>query len=32
MKAATWAAPAKNFGRGNIFEEDFSRVTWTGAN
>jgi hypothetical protein len=31
MKAATWAAPAKNFGRGNIFEEDFSRVTWTGA-
>jgi hypothetical protein len=31
LKAASWASPAKNFSRGNIFT-DISRVTWTGAN
>jgi hypothetical protein len=31
LKAATWHAPAKNFKRGNIFEGNLERVTWTGA-
>lgn len=31
LKAATWKAPAKNFGRGSVLIEDFSRVRWTGA-
>jgi hypothetical protein len=31
LKAASWAAPATNFARGNVLSGDFSRVTWTGA-
>ena len=31
LKAASWAAPAKNFARGNIFSSDTARVRWTGA-
>lgn len=31
LKAASWAAPAKNFARGNLLEGKFSNVTWTGA-
>ena len=31
LKAASWAAPAKNFARGNIFTGDIARVRWTGA-
>lgn len=30
LKAASWSAPARNKARGNILEEDFSRVRWTG--
>ena len=29
LKAASWKAPARNFARGNIFEE--YKVKWTGA-
>lgn len=32
LKAATWAAPARNFSRGNIIRQEWSNVTWTGAN
>lgn len=31
LKAASWAAPAKNFARGNLFVGDFSNVRWTGV-
>jgi hypothetical protein len=30
LKAAGWAAPARNKARGNILEKDFSWVQWTG--
>jgi len=30
LKAASWAAPARNKPRGNILEGDFSWVRWTG--
>jgi len=30
LKAASWAAPARNKPRGNILDEDFSWVRWTG--
>lgn len=30
LKAASWAAPAKNFGRGNILNGGY-KVAWTGA-
>ena len=30
LKAASWSAPARNKARGNILEEDFSWVRWTG--
>lgn len=29
LKAASWSAPARNFARGNVFEE--YEVRWTGA-
>ena len=31
LKAASWAAPARNFARGNVLEGNFGSVTWTGA-
>jgi hypothetical protein len=30
LKAASWSAPARNKARGNILDEDFSWVRWTG--
>lgn len=31
LKPASWAAPAKNFSRGNVELGNFGNVTWTGA-
>lgn len=31
LKAASWAAPARNFARGNLLTKNFSNVRWTGA-
>jgi hypothetical protein len=31
LKAASWAAPAKNFARGNILLGTWAAVRWTGA-
>ena len=30
LKAASWAAPARNFARGNVFGE-YGHINWTGA-
>ena len=31
LMAASWAAPARNFARGNLFQGDFSKIRWTGV-
>ena len=30
LKAASWASPARNKARGNVLDDDFSWVRWTG--
>jgi len=30
LMAAGWKAPARNHARGNVIEEDFAAVNWTG--
>ena len=30
LKAASWAAPATNFVRGNVLTKNFKHATWTG--
>jgi hypothetical protein len=31
LKAASWAAPAKNFVRGNVLTQTYNHLSWTGA-
>jgi hypothetical protein len=31
LRAASWAAPARNSARGNVLTGDLSRVSWTGV-
>lgn len=31
LKAASWAAPATNFARANIYDGNFMNIRWTGA-
>lgn len=31
LKAASWAAPAKNFSRGNILTKEYGIISWAGA-
>lgn len=31
LKAATWAAPATNFARGNVLTKAYGIITWAGA-
>jgi hypothetical protein len=30
LKAASWAAPATNFVRGNVLDKKYANATWTG--
>jgi hypothetical protein len=31
LKAASWAAPAKNFSRGNVLSQNIATLSWTGV-
>ena len=31
LKAASWASPAKNFARANVFDGNFMNISWAGA-
>ena len=31
LKSASWRAPAKNFSRGNILDENYGTISWCGA-
>lgn len=31
LKSASWRAPAKNFSRGNILDENYGTISWAGA-
>jgi len=31
LKASSWSAPARNFARGNVIDESFGMISWTGA-
>ena len=31
LKAASWAAPALNFSRGNVLTHDWAGITWAGS-
>lgn len=31
LKASSWAAPAKNFARGNVISQNYGSISWAGA-
>lgn len=31
LKPNSWSVPARNFARGNVIDESFGKISWTGA-